>query len=354
MKVYDIASGLTGDALPVPVEPEAGKAEPLQIIAESEAMKNVLKLLKTIVAMDSTVLISGESGTGKELVARYIHQHSSRKEYMFLPVNCAALPPALIESELFGYEKGAFTGARREGKPGLFEQAENGTIFLDEIGEMPLSLQAKLLRVLENGEIKRVGGNQVRTVDVRILAATNRDLKNMVRKKKFREDLYYRLNVIPVVIPPLRERREDILPLCRYYLEQLNFKYGKSKRFGQEMRLALERYSWPGNVREIKNVIERLFVMTHFDVISLSDLPLSFFAEQEGEEERELIDLGNLCRRPYREALRTFEQLYLVSMLKQCNGNVTQAAKFMEISRSDLYYKLQSCFPKAAGTSVSV
>ena len=326
----------------------------VKIIAASKAMKEILVLLKTISGTDSTVLICGESGTGKELIARYIHQNSSRSGSVFLPINCAALPPDLIESELFGYEKGAFTGASREGKAGLFEQAEHGTIFLDEIGEMPLSLQSKLLRVLENGEVKRIGGNQIHAVNVRVLAATNRDLQSMVRKKKFREDLYYRLNVIPVLLPPIRERRDDVFPLCQHYLQQLNLRYGKKKRFGQEVRTILERYYWPGNAREIKNVIERLFVMTHFDIISISDLPRTFFTDPEAEEniEEDDIDIRVLCQRPYREALRAFEQVYLVSMLRQCNGNVTQAARLMKISRSDLYYKLQSCFPKAAGTPI--
>ena len=335
-------------------EPAAFAAEGgVRIVAESRAMREILSLLKTMSYTDSTILISGESGTGKELISRYIHQHSRRREGAFIPVNCAALPPELIEAELFGYEKGAFTGASREGKAGLFEQANFGTLFLDEIGELPLPLQSKLLRVLENGETKRLGSNRIRTVSTRIIAATNRNLLAMVRQKTFREDLYYRLNVIPVTLPPIRERREDIYPLCVYYLSQLNMKYGRGKRLGKGVRELMEQYAWPGNAREIKNVVERLFVMTPYDMITVSDMPGAFFGEgdgaDEGAEEPE-ADMGELCRQPYREAVRRFEQLYLTQALRQFNGNVTQTAKFMKISRSDLYYKLQNHFPKAAGS----
>ena len=237
-------------------------------------------------AVDITVLITGESGVGKEVLARYIHQNSSRKEAAFVAINCGAIPDTLLESEFFGYVGGAFTGALKHGKKGLFETADGGTIFLDEIGDLPFNLQVKLLRALDTGEITRVGANSPTPVNVRIVAATNKDLGKMVAENKFREDLYYRLNVIHFHIPPLRERREDVRPLCMYFLNECNRRYGQSKRMNFEVQKALENFNWPGNVRQLKHMMERLVVLSEGDDLELSAVAL------EGEFQR---DLHNGC-----------------------------------------------------------
>ena len=231
-----------------------------QIIAESPAMVELLQYAEHVAAVDSTVILYGESGSGKEVFAKYIHAHSSRASQVFIPINCAAMPPSLLEEEMFGYERGTFTGGSKDGKIGLFEFADKGTIFLDEIGEMSLELQAKLLRILETGEIKRLGSNRIQKCDVRIIAATNRDLREMVKERTFRADLYYRLNVLTIHIPPLRERVADIAPLARHFLEIFNKKHGTSKRMAPALIHALEMWSWPGNVRELRNAVERMMV----------------------------------------------------------------------------------------------
>lgn len=243
------------------------------LIAVDRHMLEILALVDRVAALDTPVLLLGETGVGKEKIAKYIYKNSSRKEGQFITVNCGAIPPNLMESELFGYEKGAFTGASREGKPGLFEVAHKGTLFLDEIGELPLDMQVKLLRVLQEQQVVRVGGTSPTPVDVRILAATNRDLEQMVSDKTFREDLFYRLNVVPITIPPLRERRDDILPFARSFLSDLNKKYGLQKRFSSSALQAMLDYSWPGNVRELRNVVERMVIMSGDDLIEAADLP---------------------------------------------------------------------------------
>jgi PAS domain S-box-containing protein len=239
------------------------------LIGESEQIKRLKELISHVAKTDASILITGETGSGKEVVANEIHQNSSRKFSPYVKVNCAAIPETLLESELFGYEKGAFTGAQNKGKIGLFEMANNGTILLDEISEMPLNLQPKLLRVLQEKELTRVGGGgkPVR-LNVRVIASTNRDLTMLVREGKFREDLFYRLNVVPIRIPPLRERRDDIALLAGNFLEAFNIKYGKNKYFDASAIKALETYSWPGNVRELKNLIERLTVIDDERAIS--------------------------------------------------------------------------------------
>ena len=233
---------------------------PDMLIAESQPMRSLLEYADHIAAVDSTVIIYGESGSGKEMFAKYIHAKSERADQVFIPINCASLPPSLLEAEMFGYEKGTFTGGMKDGKIGLFEFADKGTVFLDEIGEMPLELQAKLLRIIENGEIKRLGSNQIIKSDVRIIAATNRDLAEMVREKTFRADLYYRLNVLVVNVPPLRERTEDIRPLAEHFVQAFNKKYGFTKRLGPDTIQVMEQYDWPGNVRELRNTVERMMV----------------------------------------------------------------------------------------------
>jgi PAS domain S-box-containing protein len=246
--------------------------EHTQLLAESSAMREVLELAKTVAYTDSTVLITGESGTGKEMIAQYIHRLSSRNERNALIVNCASLPPALLEAELFGYEKGAYTGAAANGKIGLFEEAAGGTLVLDEINSIPLELQGKLLRAIENKQIKRIGSNKTRNVDFRLIAVTNEDLDQLVLEKRFRADLYYRLNVIPINIPPLRSRRDDVIPLTLFFLERYCDIYNKRKRFTQDTLGVFVNYDWPGNVRELKNCVERAVVMNIEDTIKITKI----------------------------------------------------------------------------------
>lgn len=245
------------------------------VVIQSPKMKKVTDLAIRSGQFNSTVLISGESGTGKEVLARIIHESSQddNKKGSLIKVNCGAIPDNLLESELFGYEKGAFTGAKEEGKPGLFELAEDGTLFLDEIGELPLKLQVKLLRALQEGEIIRVGGTENIKINTRIIAATNQNLEKLVKENKFRKDLYYRLNVIPLNVPPLRERAEDIGALLRHFLHQFNNKFNTNKKLSLKFIEYLKNYSWPGNVRQLKNIIERLIVMVPEDVITIDHLP---------------------------------------------------------------------------------
>lgn len=243
------------------------------IVASSPEMKNVLSLARRLADVDSTVLLTGESGVGKGMVAEYLYHIGNRKDGPFISVNCGAIPESLIESELFGYEKGAFTGARSEGKKGFFEAADGGTIFLDEIGDLPLPLQVKLLHVIQERLIIRVGGTQKLPVNVRILSATNRDLKKDVQEGRFREDLYYRLNVVPIRIPSLRERPEDIPDLIRLNLRHYNKKYHENKSITASAQKVLAGFNWPGNIRELQNIVERLVLTTGSDEIDADDLP---------------------------------------------------------------------------------
>ncbi|MEW6275061.1 MAG: sigma 54-interacting transcriptional regulator [Bacillota bacterium] len=247
--------------------------ENVDIVAKSEQMKKVIDLALRLASVETTVLILGESGTGKEVVAKIIHDQSERKLGPFIKVNCSAIPESLIESELFGYEPGTFTGGRKEGKAGLFELAHNGDIFLDEIGDLALAVQPKLLRVLQEKEVVRLGGVKTRKVDVRVIAATNKDLKELVKQNRFREDLYFRLNVVPITIPPLRERKDDIIPLAYYFKEQFSKKYKVKREFSGEVLNRFYAYDWPGNVRELQNAVERLLVISSGDIITLKDLP---------------------------------------------------------------------------------
>lgn len=245
-----------------------------KMIFKSRKMEALVELVMRLTNVDTTVLIQGESGVGKELVAELIHRHSSRKDGPFIKINCGAIPEELMESELFGYEAGAFTGAKKGGKPGLFETARNGTIFLDEIGEMPFNLQVKLLRVLQSREIMRIGGTKAVKLDVRIIAATNRNLEQMVQEKKFRNDLFYRLNVVPVNVPPLRERKEDIPVLVAHFMDKYNGIYGMQKKISPEVLELFMIYDWPGNVRELENLMERLIITSPVEIIITKDLPV--------------------------------------------------------------------------------
>jgi two-component system nitrogen regulation response regulator GlnG len=334
----------------------------LGIVGRSEAMQQVFKLIGQLAATDATALITGESGTGKELVARAIYHHSDRSTQPFLAVNCAAIPEQLLESELFGHERGAFTGATLQ-RIGKFEQCNAGTIFLDEIGDMTPATQTKILRVLQSGTFERVGGNVPIKVDVRVIAATNKPLEEAVAARQFREDLFYRLNVVRIHIPPLRERREDVRLLVNYFL----------KRFGREQQTspksistgvikALEQYHWPGNVRELENVIRRALVVAKGDAILLSDLPPEIpgqsstasvaapaSAPAAATGEPAVTDVVSLARRlfqwarkdPKLKIIPTVERELVLQSLKETNGNQLQAAKLLGITRATLRKRIE-------------
>ena len=312
------------------------------LVAESHATKECLHVASRAAGLDSSIMLYGESGTGKEVFARFIHRHSQRAQQVFLPVNCAAIPQELMESEFFGYDKGAFTGANREGKLGLFELASGGVLFLDEIGELTLPLQSKLLRVLETGEVKRVGSTIIKTVDVRIIAATNRDLRLMMEDGTFREDLYYRLNVIPITIPPLRKRHEDITVLATQFLCQLNKKYSTHKLFSGPALAALQNYDWPGNIRELRNVVERVFVIIPEDMMTeqhIRDmLGVSHTVAASAGEEMALSE--DFWGSSLQTATERFQRAYLTRVLRSCGGNIRAAARYAGIGRSGLYKKL--------------
>lgn len=305
-------------------------------VAESPVMKQVIATAGMIANTDSTVLVLGDSGTGKEVISRYIHQRSPRAKEPFIPVNCAAIPQELMESEFFGYERGAFSGASQRGKPGLFEIADKGTLFLDELAELPLLLQSKLLRVLETGEIQRLGSTSLRCTNVRLIAATNKDLKQMVSEKKFREDLYYRLNVIPLHLPPLRNRPEDIRALAQQFLEKLNRKYHVRKFLSPRTIQSFLQYSWPGNVRELRNVIERLVITSAGDEL---DLEVELAAD--GQLDCLVTSYKKAAYHgPLKDVLQDVESQYIEQVLKACGGRVSEAARRLGIHRTMLYRKL--------------
>ncbi len=246
--------------------------EKIQLIAVDKNMMKVLDLAKQVAGMDTTVLITGETGVGKNELAQFLHEQSPRADKKFVTINCALLPESLVESILFGYEEGSFTGASKEGKPGLFEIGDQGTIFIDEIGELSPGLQIKLLRVLEERKFERIGSTKSIEVNIRIVIATNRDLEELVEKRKFRDDLFYRINTYPIHIPPLRERPDDVLPLARAFLASLNHRYAHTTRFSRAAEQILKEYNWPGNVRELKNAIERAYILSEKTLISANDL----------------------------------------------------------------------------------
>lgn len=243
------------------------------LIYRSDSMRNVIKRAEKCSNYDTTVLITGETGVGKDMVAKFIHKNGNRKDKVFMEINCAAIPPTLLESELFGYEKGAFTGASKQGKKGIFELANGGSIFLDEIGEMPLSLQAKLLKVIQDKKIYKIGGEKHIPIDVKIITASNKNLQEMVNMKRFRSDLYYRLNVIPINIPPLRQRKEDILLLVDFFLQNIIKSYGEEKKLDEKAMKLLYDYSYPGNIRELKNLVERAYILSSNNIITDEDFP---------------------------------------------------------------------------------
>ncbi|MBI5095290.1 MAG: sigma-54-dependent Fis family transcriptional regulator [Candidatus Hydrogenedentes bacterium] len=314
------------DALGSSGRPVAGAdalALPAGIVAESPATRQIFEQARRVAESKATVLILGESGAGKEILAQFIHACSSRSGTPLITVDCGTLPKDLIESELFGHEKGAFTGAETQRK-GRFEQADGGTLFLDEIGELPLALQPALLRVLESGEFRRVGGSQQLRADVRIIAATNRDLEKNAREGRFREDLFYRLNVFPIVAPPLRERRDDILPLAECFLRD------RKQRLSPAAERLLVNYAWPGNLRELRNALERASILANGSLIIPSDLPQQI---QAAPAEPEPV--------PAAANMREVQRRAILEALEKTGGNKTRAATLLGISRRNLIYKLR-------------
>ncbi len=308
------------------------------IIHASRKMKDLLEMAEKLArGSDTTVLIEGETGTGKELLAEYIHFLSPRSSFPFIPLNCGAVPRDLFESELFGYEKGSFTGALEKGKAGKVEAAEKGTLFLDEVGELPLPAQVKVLRVLEEKEYFRVGGNEKKKANVRIIAATNKDLESEVKKGNFRDDLYFRLNVVKLQIPPLRERKEDILPLFRFFVDRFNEQFKKGfVEISQEAEERILSYPWPGNIRELRNAVERIILLEKGDAIlkkHTSFLGGKDGGQQETGQVRAVIP-------PHGIVLEDVEKEYILEALKMKKGNKIQAAKLLGISRSALLYRM--------------
>lgn len=306
------------------------------IIVSSPKMKKILTLAKKVASVDSTVLIQGESGVGKGDISKLIHRNSKRNKGPFIKIDCGAIPESLLESELFGYEKGAFTTANKEGKLGLIEFANEGTLFLDEIGELPLKLQVKLLRVLQDREIFRVGGKKPVPVDIRIIAATNRDLKVMVQEKTFREDLYYRLNVVPIYIPPLRERKKDIEPLIMNCLNIFNKKYELKKIIKPEVIECLIKFNWPGNVRELENTIEFLIVTTATEVIGLEDLPYTLGNNK--LEKRDILTLDYSLS--FKEIMDQYEKNLLLSIMEQ-SKSTQEMSNILKLDPSTITRKLK-------------
>jgi PAS domain S-box-containing protein len=300
------------------------------MVATSLAMKRVLSLAHKVAQVDSNVLITGETGVGKEVVARAIHRCSNRMDGPFIKLNCGAIPEPLLESELFGYESGAFTGAKKEGKPGLIELSDGGTLFLDEISDLPMNLQVKLLRVLQEREVMRLGDTKYKRVDFRLIVASNKDLEDLVKQRLFREDLYYRLNVVPVFIPPLRDRREDIVPLTVFFLNKFNKKYGMAKKLSPEVIQELLEYDWPGNIRALENTIERLVVTSDSNIISINDL-------------REKTPVNGVNKSPSKvlvDVVEETEKKLICEALQQCK-TTREMAKILGISQSAVVKKMK-------------
>jgi transcriptional regulator with GAF, ATPase, and Fis domain len=310
------------------------------MISRSPLMKAVIQKIQRVTDTDVTVLIQGESGTGKELVARALHYNSVRRDRPFVVENCSAIPENLLESELFGHEKGAFTGAARR-RPGKFEEADGGTLFLDEIGDIGGPIQTKLLRALQEKTFERVGGNIPITVDVRIVAATNRDLDTMVQQGHFRADLYYRLNVFPIEMPPLRERMEDIPLLVDHFLERhAGLAGGKMLKVSPAVLSAMMHHSWRGNVRELENIVKRAILTTEGDTIKLLDLPGQVAEPERLPREQELPSTAMSLKYYLSAIMRDAEERYLRRVLRESKGNILQVARLMEVDRKTVYRKM--------------
>jgi DNA-binding NtrC family response regulator len=315
-----------------------------EIIGNSGNMLEVFEIMKKVTATDVTVLIQGESGTGKELAARAIHHNSKRSNGPFIKINCAAIPEGLLESELFGHEKGAFTDAVAK-KIGRFEAADQGTIFLDEIGDMSLTTQAKVLRVIQEKEFERVGSTQQIKVDVRIIAATNKDLFRAVREEQFREDLYYRINVVNLKLPALRQKREDIPLLFEHFMHKFNKEFNKQiKHVSLEAMELLMKYSWPGNIRELENVLQRAIVLAEKDQITKKDLPFYIQClDDEVKVKTESVDFSKSLIETVKDIVDDVEKQIILKALEKTNWNRTEAAKILKISRKSLFNKMKKC-----------
>lgn len=312
------------------------------LVGESPAFRRVLQAVDSVRESNATILLTGESGTGKEMVARAIHKHGNRADQPFIAVNCAAIPEGLLESEMFGHRKGAFTGAVAD-RVGRFMQADKGTLFLDEVGDMPLALQAKILRALQERVIEPVGDSRERKVDVRVIAATNKDLLEAVAKKEFREDLYYRLNVFPIPLPPLRERAEDIAPLAMHFALTLGAAAGKRiTGFSPEAMLAMANYPWPGNIRELQNCVERATIVASSHTIEESDLPAYLFGSRPVDSSViSLVSEGTAIPKDLEAALAEVEKAYILAALHETHGVQAAAAHLIGVSERSLWYRLK-------------
>jgi two-component system nitrogen regulation response regulator NtrX len=312
-----------------------------QMIGDSPALKQVMAAVSKAAPTNATVLIHGESGVGKELVARTIHRNSLRSRERFVQVNCAAIPEELIESELFGHERGSFTGAT-EKQVGKFEQADRGTIFLDEVGDMSARTQAKVLRVLQEGEVERLGSARTNKVDVRVIAATNKNLEEEIEKGRFREDLYFRLAVIPIHVPPLRDRPEDVALLVRHFMEFFSRENNlRPRRVTPAALGALQRYRWKGNIRELRNTVERMIIMSSGDTVDLGDLPKAVLAPDAGAPRNAAVDADGAKAGTLREFKENVERGFLVGKLRENGWNISKTAEVIGTPRSNLYKKLE-------------
>ncbi|WP_312648241.1 sigma-54 interaction domain-containing protein [Aminipila sp.] len=315
------------------LKPEAEQSE---FIYKNRAMQDLMNLVEHIAMVESGIIITGESGTGKSRIAKYIHHQSPRCKQRFVEINCAAIPESLMESELFGYEMGAFTGAKKGGKQGLIELANKGTLFLDEIGDMPLSMQSKLLQVIQNRQITRVGGETPRQIDVQIISATHKNLENMIKEGTFRLDLYYRLNVVQIHIPALRERFEDIPPLIEYFIKKFNQKYEKSIIISNEVINIMGSYEWPGNIRQLENFVEKLVIMNQTGLVTMEDLSLTELVEHKGKEKP--VSFNQIG--PLKEALEETEKQLILNAYQSLNSSY-KVAKALNISQSAAHRKIQ-------------
>ena len=328
----------------MPKAPIQPREEKVSIVAKSLEIRQLISVLGNIAPLDSTVLLYGESGSGKEVFTHYIHEHSNRADKPLVAVNCAAFPENLIEAELFGYEKGSFTGANREGKVGLVEAADGGTLFLDEINSLPLSVQGKVLRMIEEKSVQRIGAVRAKPVDFRLIAATNRDLRAMVQEGTFREDLYYRLHVIPITIPPVRSRKDDIVPLCLHFLEYFCKKYDLKKSFSDRVLEEVQQYDWPGNVREIRNFVERMVVMTPPAAVMISSIPSGMLNDALADTERGAEEPlpGTVPPLPGTRNAAALDRETILAALAACGGNRGKTAEYLGISRRYLQYKIRA------------
>ena len=337
-QMFDDAGNLEGVIATIKDITEEATPQKREIIGESALMREVMNFVRRVASSEATtILLEGENGTGKDLIAKTLHYQSLRQAEPFIAINCAAIPETLLESELFGYEKGAFTDARSQ-KRGIFELADKGTLFLDEIGEIPLMLQAKLLRVLEEQSFRRLGGLKDIQLDLRVVAATNKNLREAVKEGAFRQDLYFRLNVIQIVIPPLRDRREDILPLAKFFIEHYNRKFKRSiEGVSDEAARLMLRHDWPGNVRELRNAIERAMILEETALITPPSLPIAIARPDSGGPE--LILPADIPTEGM--SLEDNERQLLARALEKTSGNQTQAARLLRITRDTLRYKMK-------------